>query len=327
VLEVSILARKAVRQRARRRAAAGRTTKDYSRRMAALTGLQRPSFPLRNGLAALAVVGAALLAATPFLAVIEIAVGGTSRLAEADTRVEGWERHGPALLVLGAFAALLAVGAARGARPAMAALGACGLAALGLVVVVDLPDLDETGLIGVLYAEAEAGPGAGWYTEIAGAALLVLAAAGLLLAELRGRAGITAAARGDGAAAPAPRTSLARVRAHCLSLPETSERLSHGAPTFFIRQKRAFVTFHENHHGDGRVALWCAAPEGVQAGLVDAAPERYFVPPYVGSRGWIGVRLDRDVPWDEIAGVIEDAYVARAPKTLVATVKGANSGG
>ena len=295
--------------------------------MAALTGLQRPSFPLRNGLAALGVVGAALLAATPFLAVIEIAVGGTSRLAEADTRLEGWERHGPALLVLGAFAAALAVGAARGARPAAVALGACGLAALGLALVVDRPDLDETGLIGALYAEAEAGPGPGWYTEIAGATLLVLAAAGLLLAERRGRAGIMAAARGEGAAAPPARTSLARVRAHCLSLPETSERPSHGAPTFFIRQKRAFVTFHDNHHGDGRVALWCAAPEGAQAGLVDAAPERYFVPPYVGSRGWVGVRLDRDVPWDDIAGVIEDAYVARAPKALVAAVKGANSAG
>lgn len=295
--------------------------------MTAPTGLERPSFPLRSGLAALGVVGAALLVATPFLAVIEIAVGGTSRLAEADTRVEGWERHGPALLVLGAFAASLAVGAGRGARPAMAALGACGLVALGLVLVIDLPDLDETGLIGALYAEADAGPGPGWYTETAGAALLVLAAAGLLLADLRARPGITAPARGDRDAAPAPRTSLARVRAHCLSLPETSERPSHGAPTFFVRQKRAFVTFHENHHGDGRVALWCAAPEGAQAGLVDAEPERYFVPPYVGSRGWVGVRLDRDVPWDEIAGVIEDAYAARAPKALVEAVKGANSGG
>ena len=145
MLEVSILARRAARQSARRRAAAGRTTKDYSRRMAALTGLQRPSFPLRNGLAALGVVGAALLAATPFLAVIEIAVGGTSRLAEADTRLEGWERHGPALLVLGAFAAALAVGAARGARPAAVALGVCGLAALGLALVVDRPTSTRPG--------------------------------------------------------------------------------------------------------------------------------------------------------------------------------------
>ena len=291
--------------------------------MAGPEGPARVSFPLRTGLAALGATGAALLVAATFLAVIEIVVGGTSRLAEADTRLTGWERHGPALLVLGAFAAALVVGAARGARPAMAALGVCGLAALGLVLAGDLPDLDETGLIGALYSEADASPGPGWYAEIAGAVLLVVAASGLLLATMR--AGLAGAApRG---AAASQRTSLARVRAHCLSLPETSERPSHGAPTFFIRQKRAFVTFHEDHHGDGRVALWCAAPEGAQAGLVDAEPDRYFVPPYVGSRGWVGVRLDRDLPWDEIAGVIEDAYVVRAPKTLVEAVKGANSGG
>jgi hypothetical protein len=293
--------------------------------MAGATGLARPLSPLRIGLAALGATGAALLVATTFLAVIEIVVGGTSRLAEADTRLTGWERHGPALLVLGAFAAVLVVGAARGARPATAALGACGLAALGLVLAGDLPDLDETGLIGALYSEADASPGPGWYTEIAGAVLLVVAAAGLLLTEMRARPG---AARRRVASRPAHRISPARVRAHCLALPETSERPSHGAPTFFIRQKRAFVTLHEEGDGDGHVALWAAAPEGAQAGLVGAAPDRYFVPPYVGSRGWVGVRLDRDVPWDEIAGIIEDAYVARAPKGLVEALReGANSGG
>jgi hypothetical protein len=105
---------------------------------------------------------------------------------------------------------------------------------------------------------------------------------------------------------------LARVRELCLALPEAEERLSHGAPTFFVRGKRAFVSYHDDHHGDGRLALWCAAPEGLQRGLVEAAPERYFVPPYVGHRGWIGVRLDRDLGWDEIAGAIEDAYVTVA---------------
>jgi hypothetical protein len=286
---------------------------------------------LRTGLAGLAAAGAALLAAATFLAVIEIAVGGTSNLAaRADTRLTGWERHGPALLLLGAFAAALAVGAARGARPAMAALVACGLAALVLVLVADLPDLDETGLIGALYADAEANPGPGWYAETAGALLLVLAGGGLLLAGMRGRGTPgPAGVRAPGRSKPAGRSAqLARVRAHCLSLPETSERLSHGAPTFFIREKRAFVTVHDDHHGDGRLALWCAAPEGAQAGLVDAAPDRYFIPAYVASRGWVGVRLDRDTPWDEIAGVIEDAYVVRAPARLAeAVVKGANSGG
>ena len=110
--------------------------------------------------------------------------------------------------------------------------------------------------------------------------------------------------------------ALDRVRELCLALPETSERLSHGAPTFFIREKRSFVMFHDDHHGDGRLALWAAAPAGLQAMLVDGAPEHYFVPPYVGHQGWIGVRLDRGLAWEEIAGVVEDAWLARAPKRL-----------
>jgi hypothetical protein len=112
-------------------------------------------------------------------------------------------------------------------------------------------------------------------------------------------------------------TALARVRELCLALPETEERLSHGSPAFFVRGKRTFVMYLDNHHGDGRLALWCAAPEGLQRGLVEAEPEHYFIPPYVGHRGWIGVRLDRDLGWEEIAGVIEDAYVTVAPKALI----------
>jgi hypothetical protein len=112
-------------------------------------------------------------------------------------------------------------------------------------------------------------------------------------------------------------TPLDRVRELCLSLPEVTERPSHGAPTWFVRGKKTFVTLHDDHHGDGRLALWCAAPEGAQRGLVDGAPEHYFVPPYVGHRGWVGVRLDRGLEWDAIAGAIEEAYIAVAPKALV----------
>jgi hypothetical protein len=110
--------------------------------------------------------------------------------------------------------------------------------------------------------------------------------------------------------------ALDRVRALCLALPETDERLSHGAPAFFIRGRRSFVMFLDDHHGDGRLAIWAAAPSGMQAMLVEAAPEHYFVPPYVGHQGWIGVRLDRGPDWDEIAGVVEDAWLTRAPKRL-----------
>ena len=110
-------------------------------------------------------------------------------------------------------------------------------------------------------------------------------------------------------------TAIEHVRAICLALPGTTERPSHGSPAFFAG-KRPFVMFMDNHHRDGRLALWCAAAAGVQEALVAADPERYFVPPYVGHRGWIGVRLDRGLDGDEVAGVIEDAHeaVTGAPK-------------
>lgn len=115
-----------------------------------------------------------------------------------------------------------------------------------------------------------------------------------------------------------PRTRiLARIWKFCLSFPETSERLSHGAPAFFIRGQRSFVTYMDNHRGDGRLALWCASTREMQRMLVEDSPKHYFIPPYVGHRGWIGVHLDRDLGWDKIAGVIEDAYLATAPKGLI----------
>jgi hypothetical protein len=111
--------------------------------------------------------------------------------------------------------------------------------------------------------------------------------------------------------------TLERIREICLGLPETSERLSHGAPTFFVREKRAFLMVLTNHHGDGRFAIWCAATAGMQKMLVDADSERFFVPPYVGHRGWLGLRLDRALDWDELAGIAEDAYAEVAPAKLV----------
>jgi hypothetical protein len=110
---------------------------------------------------------------------------------------------------------------------------------------------------------------------------------------------------------------LRRLRGICLAFPEVEERPSHGAPTFFVRGKKPFVMVLTNHHGDGRFAIWCAAGEGTQAMLVEADPERFFVPPYVGHRGWLGVRLDRELDWDELAGICEDAYCAVAPQRLI----------
>jgi hypothetical protein len=117
---------------------------------------------------------------------------------------------------------------------------------------------------------------------------------------------------------------LERIRGLCLALPETSERLSHGSPTFFVREKRSFLTVLTDFHGDGRFAFWCAAPHGLQRTLVDAEPERFFVPPYVGHRGWLGVRLDRGLHWDELAGIVEDAYAEVAPKKLVDAARAAS---
>jgi hypothetical protein len=118
------------------------------------------------------------------------------------------------------------------------------------------------------------------------------------------------------------KSALAHVRKICLAFPETIERLSHGAPTFFAGGKKTFVMFLDDHHGDGRLAIWCAAPPGVQATLVDEEPGRFFVPAYVGPRGWVGVRLDVDVDWDEVAGIIEDGFREVATKRLIARFDG-----
>ena len=115
---------------------------------------------------------------------------------------------------------------------------------------------------------------------------------------------------------------LKRLRTICQALPEVEERSSHGAPTFFVRGKRAFVTVVTDHHGDGRFAIWCAAGAGVQSMLVDADADRFFVPPYYGHHGWLGVRLDRGLDWDELAGIVEDAYAEVAPARLVAAAAG-----
>ena len=110
---------------------------------------------------------------------------------------------------------------------------------------------------------------------------------------------------------------LAEVRRLAFDLPEVTERLSHGSPSFFIREKKTLCSLHDDHHGDGRLALWVPAPVGVQDEVVRLEPERFFVPPYVGHRGWIGVQLDVDPDWEEIRGILEDASRLVAPKTLV----------
>jgi hypothetical protein len=110
---------------------------------------------------------------------------------------------------------------------------------------------------------------------------------------------------------------LERVRAICLGWPEASEKIAWGGPTFRVKDK-LFAMYLDDHHGDGRIALWIKAPEGVQELLIEAEPERFFRPPYVGPSGWIGVRLDGAVDWSEITDLLADGYRLAAPKRLVA---------
>ena len=115
--------------------------------------------------------------------------------------------------------------------------------------------------------------------------------------------------------------ALARLREICLSLPEVTERPSHGSPSFFIQGKKTLAMVVDDHHGDGILGIWCPAFPGVQQELVQQEPDRFFRPPYVGPSGWLGVRLDRDVDWDEVRQIILDSYRKVGPKKLVAQLE------
>ena len=117
----------------------------------------------------------------------------------------------------------------------------------------------------------------------------------------------------------APGALVGRVRSICLALPGATERPSHGTPTFFVRGRSAFVyAWPDGHHDNHFPHLWCAADPGVQEALIGSGPDTYFRPPYVGHRGWVGVRLDTGIEWDEVEQVCEDAYRTVAPRKLVA---------
>lgn len=112
---------------------------------------------------------------------------------------------------------------------------------------------------------------------------------------------------------------LDQLRTLCMTFPEAFEKEAWGEATFRAGEKgKLFATFANNHHDDGRIAVWCAAPPGAQDLLVDADPDTYFVPPYWGPSGWIGMRLDRDPDWDEVAQRLDDAYRTVARKRLIA---------
>jgi predicted DNA-binding protein (MmcQ/YjbR family) len=110
-----------------------------------------------------------------------------------------------------------------------------------------------------------------------------------------------------------PRKPIDRLRAICLTLPEAVEKETWGAPTFRVRDK----IFAMERRDDGRVSVWCKAPPGSQMVLTGADPERFFAPPYVGSRGWVGMWLDHRPDWTEVAALVDRSYRLTAPKKLV----------
>jgi hypothetical protein len=116
---------------------------------------------------------------------------------------------------------------------------------------------------------------------------------------------------------------LARVRKICLALPESSERLSHGEPTFFVGAKngkggKVFVSIVNDHHGDGIVGITFPAEPGAQAMMIEADPRRFYRPPYVGPSGWVGMRLDVALDWEELAEIAEESWRLVAPKRALA---------
>jgi hypothetical protein len=116
-----------------------------------------------------------------------------------------------------------------------------------------------------------------------------------------------------------PSRSLVRLRRLCLALPEAHEVEAWGEATFRVRNKM-FATFasREGHHGAGHDSAWVKATAENQQLLVQSDPDRYFVPPYVGPSGWIGIRLTGDVDWDDVQDLLRDGYRMIAPKRLLA---------
>jgi predicted DNA-binding protein (MmcQ/YjbR family) len=110
------------------------------------------------------------------------------------------------------------------------------------------------------------------------------------------------------------------VRELCLAFPEAEEFTSHGSPNFRTPKGRTFATYLVNHHGDGRIALWLPMPPGAQDEHVRLQPKHFFVPPYVGPSGWLGVNLDTGLDWKRVAALVRTAYERVSPPKLVARI-------
>lgn len=115
---------------------------------------------------------------------------------------------------------------------------------------------------------------------------------------------------------------LDRLRALCLALPDANERVSHGEPTWFAGKGKVFAMFDNHHHGAEHLGVWLPVPPGVQESLLELDPERFFKPPYVGVKGWVGVVLDQKPDWKNVERLIRDAYMHVASKMLIKRLNG-----
>jgi predicted DNA-binding protein (MmcQ/YjbR family) len=113
--------------------------------------------------------------------------------------------------------------------------------------------------------------------------------------------------------------ALDRLRSICLGFPGAYEKVAWSAPTFRVGD-RQFAMFTDNHHGVGFAGVWLKAPEGAQEELVASDPKRFYVPPYVGKGGWVGVRLDDRTNWKMLAGLLAEAYAGAAATQSAARV-------
>jgi predicted DNA-binding protein (MmcQ/YjbR family) len=118
-----------------------------------------------------------------------------------------------------------------------------------------------------------------------------------------------------------PKTHYQIAQEICLAFPEAEEFLSHGAPNFRVKKGKIFAIFEQNHHGSGRTALWVNSPPGAQSLWMDLGEASYFVPPYLGPRGWLGIKLDQNLPWTEVVERVVEAYRNTAPAKLHAQIR------
>jgi predicted DNA-binding protein (MmcQ/YjbR family) len=118
--------------------------------------------------------------------------------------------------------------------------------------------------------------------------------------------------------APKDRRLVDRLRAICLALPDANERVSHGEATWFAGRGKSFAMTDNHHHGSTHLSVWLPQPPDIQASLIESDPARFFRPPYVGPRGWVGVVLDTGPDWDMVRTLVTEAYRHVAGKKLLA---------